>query len=232
MSSRRSNRQSGISTPAEPAGPTFTASGRQVRSRVGGAYGESMLSGAHIHDEDAAMSGGDAAPNTEAAPLSRTRTRGLVLAPHVKEKRKHIEGYNALDDMEDESDASTSGGEWDGEEDDEIEDNVVDDDEDDDADMSESGRSVDELEELVTQPSLMVSLRYHPKHSVSDAGSNGFTAPPVESTNMVNGTFGSIANGNRHPSSSCRPSPLREMSSVGNSQQHTASFQGVVPPSQ
>src|SRR3954452_23789577 len=43
-STRRSTRQSGLSTPAE-SGPTFTASGRQVRSRVGGAYGETILSG-------------------------------------------------------------------------------------------------------------------------------------------------------------------------------------------
>jgi hypothetical protein len=43
---RRSTRNvSGITSPGEPAGPTFTASGRQVRARTGGIYGESTLSG-------------------------------------------------------------------------------------------------------------------------------------------------------------------------------------------
>src|SRR5687768_3103961 len=42
---RRSTRNTGTHTPAEPAGPTVTLSGRQVKARQGGAYGESMLSG-------------------------------------------------------------------------------------------------------------------------------------------------------------------------------------------
>lgn len=53
---RRSTRNaSGITSPGEAAGPTITASGRQVRARAGGIYGESMLSGQrteHQADED------------------------------------------------------------------------------------------------------------------------------------------------------------------------------------
>ncbi|EED13016.1 conserved hypothetical protein [Talaromyces stipitatus ATCC 10500] len=53
---RRSTRNaSGITTPGEPAGPTITASGRQVRARTGGIYGESILSGlreAASHDDE------------------------------------------------------------------------------------------------------------------------------------------------------------------------------------
>jgi hypothetical protein len=45
-STRRSTRNTGTHTPAEPSGPTVTLSGRQVKSRLGGAYGESLLSGA------------------------------------------------------------------------------------------------------------------------------------------------------------------------------------------
>ena len=45
-STRRSTRNTGTHTPAEPSGPTVTLSGRQVKSRHGGAYGESLLSGA------------------------------------------------------------------------------------------------------------------------------------------------------------------------------------------
>jgi hypothetical protein len=45
--SRRSTRNTGTHTPAEGLAPTVTMSGRQVKSRHGGAYGESMLSGTH-----------------------------------------------------------------------------------------------------------------------------------------------------------------------------------------
>lgn len=43
---RRSFRNTGTNTPAEPAGPTITQSGRQVRAPQVGAYGESLLNGA------------------------------------------------------------------------------------------------------------------------------------------------------------------------------------------
>ncbi|KAL4890480.1 hypothetical protein BDV59DRAFT_184620 [Aspergillus ambiguus] len=43
---RRSTRNtSGVSTPTEAVGPRFTASGRQIRSRAGGLYGEALLAG-------------------------------------------------------------------------------------------------------------------------------------------------------------------------------------------
>jgi hypothetical protein len=44
---RRSTRNTGTHTPAEQSGPTITQSGRQVKSRQGGAYGESILSETH-----------------------------------------------------------------------------------------------------------------------------------------------------------------------------------------
>lgn len=50
---RRSTRNtSGVSTPTEPAGPRFTASGRQIRSRAGGLYGETLLSGQRDEEEE------------------------------------------------------------------------------------------------------------------------------------------------------------------------------------
>ncbi|KAI9924428.1 hypothetical protein MW887_007054 [Aspergillus wentii] len=49
---RRSTRNaSGVSTPGEPAGPKYTASGRQIRSRAGGLYGEALLLGQRGEDE-------------------------------------------------------------------------------------------------------------------------------------------------------------------------------------
>ncbi|CRG87102.1 hypothetical protein PISL3812_04117 [Talaromyces islandicus] len=84
---RRSARNaSGTTTPGEPLGPVFTASGRQVRARAGGLYGESMLSGQR--DEEDQDNGEGLQP----------RTRGQA------------NGYanNYVDGMSDESDAASS----------------------------------------------------------------------------------------------------------------------------
>jgi len=227
MSTRRSNRQSGISTPAELVGPTFTASGRQVKSRVGGVYGESRLSAGHNHEveAEAGTDSADAVHDTEEAAKTRTRLRGAAQLPRVQGGRKHIEGYNALDEMEDESDASMSGGEWDGGDDDEdVDDNIIDDEEDEDADMSESGESANEpVDGLASRPSLVVSLRF-PKKSAA-AGSrvdsepkdtamaNGFTNPSREAAPTVNGDK-PITNGGLQPTSDYKPSNLHHMSSA------------------
>jgi hypothetical protein len=168
LSTRRSNRQSGISTPAEPSGPTFTASGRQVRSRHGGAYGESILSGQADTAGQLSVSGMDGADDGDDELVAGGRPRRAAQQNGTKPKahsRKPIDGYNALDSMEDETDASSSGGEWDGEDDDEPDD-IVEDDEDEDVEMSdgEAKQSSDE-EESDTPRSLVVSLRYMKTHS-------------------------------------------------------------------
>ncbi|MCJ1266374.1 hypothetical protein MMC22_006258 [Lobaria immixta] len=174
-STRRSNRQSGLSTPAEPAGPTFTASGRQVRSRVGGAYGESVLSGQLETAEAPAINDANGGDVAEEEPVSRGRTRGSALRNRVTQKvrsRKHIEGYNALDEMEDESDASSSGGDWEGADEDEVDANISEDEDDEDADMSDDEASIaneDDVEEDRNKKSsdrpgsLVVALRYQKK---------------------------------------------------------------------
>jgi hypothetical protein len=105
-SNRRSTRNSGISTPGEISeGPTFTASGRQIRSRVGGAYGESVLSG---QGNDYATSG----TNGVEAGDSEGRPRRSALRQEVSGWTKgddHIETYNSVDEMDDEEDAASSG---------------------------------------------------------------------------------------------------------------------------
>lgn len=101
--------------------------------------------------------------------IFRGRTRGSAYRNGVKhsaQPRKHIEGYNALDEMEDESDASSSGADWDGADDDEIDDIIVDEEDEDDADMSDDEPSVANDDESPKKgfhyrpKSLMVSLRY------------------------------------------------------------------------
>lgn len=152
----------------EPAGPTFTASGRQVRSRVGGAYGESIPRGqqnaeASNVDENPAPGVGEG----ELAPIGRTRQSVLRNGANVKARPgTHIQGYNALDEMEEESDASSSGAEWDGGDDDDADDHVADEEDEEDADMSDDESSIADEEEAVntdiTPPrsSLVVALRY------------------------------------------------------------------------
>lgn len=103
-STRRSARNTGTHTPAEPAGPTITQSGRQVKSRQGGAYGESMLSGQGTNAE---------AGSDESEEVVSGRPRRAAAVNHSKngwpaKGGRHIEGYNDVDEMtsDEEGDAS------------------------------------------------------------------------------------------------------------------------------
>ena len=86
---------------------------------------------------------------------------------------KHIEGYNSLDEMEDESDATSSGNEWDGADEDEPDDQADDEDEEEgDIEMSDEERGSlgdDESDEEHRRRSrsLVVSLRYSKNTSSS-----------------------------------------------------------------
>ncbi|KAJ5099765.1 hypothetical protein N7532_006766 [Penicillium argentinense] len=133
--SRRSARNTTTVTPAEPSRPRFTASGRQIRSRAGGLYGASLLSGQRGDSEDE-----DDNPRPQ-------RNRTSV----------HPNGYSGYDadDLEDESDAASSGNEsgneWKVGDDDEH-----DNDGDDDGEVASGDESIVNGE----PPSLVVQLRY------------------------------------------------------------------------
>lgn len=136
LSVRRSTRNSGRENSAAPAGPTVTASGRQVRSRAAGMYGESLLSGqttegASPATGDYVRSDGSEEPQQpthgRSTRASNTQVNGWPKG------RKHIETYNSLDEMDDEDDATS----WDGGDEDEDEPEQMDlDDEDDSRDNS------------------------------------------------------------------------------------------------
>ena len=168
LSTRRSNRQSGISTPAESIGPTFTASGRQVRSRHGGTYGEATSSGKQVATQHSRTGGLDGAEDDEIEdedePVSRGRPRRAAQQNKVKAKSltaNHTKGYDSLGSMDDESDATSSGNEWDGGDEDEPDEHVDDEEEDEDIDMSDISGAEEEEEEVDdVQQSLVVSLRY------------------------------------------------------------------------
>jgi len=166
VSTRRSNRQSGISTPAESAGPTFTASGRQVRSRVGGAYGETMLSGQHEDDLQ------KAAENTEHVGDEDGQTvtygRGQRSAGRNARVRNHKRDLKSYDGTDEDSAAPTSVEEWeggDGDDDADVDDQMIDNADEEDLEMSDDEVSVADDEDQdqdneAKRSSLIVSLRY------------------------------------------------------------------------
>ena len=101
----------------------------------------------------------------EDGPVSRGRLRRAAQQNRVKAKplaREHAEEYNSLESMDDESDATSSGNEWDGGDGDEPDDHIDDDDEEDedeDVDMSENSVAEEEDDDDLPQ-ALVVSLRY------------------------------------------------------------------------
>lgn len=89
------------------------------------------------------------------------RPRRAAQQNRIKAKpfsRKQTEGYDSLESMGDESDATSSGNEWDGGDEDEPDDQIDDEEEDEDVDMSDDSRA--EEEEDDPRQSLVVSLRY------------------------------------------------------------------------
>ena len=129
-----------------------TASGRQVRARVGGLYGESLLSGQAL-DRDTPMTGeyerselSDEPGADGRATRSGARPRGT--SRNQAGKRKHIDTYNSLDDMDDEDEAESSVAEWDNPDgDDDAGDDLAEDEE----DFGESSDGEDEPKSLVVR---------------------------------------------------------------------------------
>lgn len=155
LGTRRSTRNSGRETPNAPAGPTVTASGRHVRARATGMYGESLVSGQTT--ERASPATGEyvrSDASEEPQPTHGRSTRAAAKGANGWPKgRKHIETYNSVDEMDDEDDATSSGGEWDGGDEDEDAEQM---DLNDDDDHSRDESSDDE----VVPKSLVVRFKY------------------------------------------------------------------------
>ncbi|KAH8821663.1 hypothetical protein F5884DRAFT_97304 [Xylogone sp. PMI_703] len=161
--SRRSTRNTRAHTPAEGlGGPTVTSSGRQVRSRNGGIYGESLLSGAVTP----AISTGD---GTSEEPEDKTeedqngRPRRNAALNHGsrgwgRKGRRDSEDYNSdMDDDEEDNDAS----EPDYGDDEDEEDRIAAESEDDDQDnLTDEAEVLDDLNDIVDddKKSLVVKL--------------------------------------------------------------------------
>jgi hypothetical protein len=162
--SRRSTRNSGVSTPAAQAGPTVTASGRHVKSRLGGMYGETMLvdQRKELENERVVISAAGCEKDQDESseqPQRSRRSRRPIRAP------RRID--DSSEDMKGQSDVGSSGNEWSGNEEEpdekdaeEFEADVVadDDDEEDDDEMSANDSEMDDVPP--EQDSLVVQLRY------------------------------------------------------------------------
>ncbi|CAK3836616.1 Hypothetical predicted protein [Lecanosticta acicola] len=174
-STRRSTRQqSARSTPFEP-GPTYTASGRQIKQPRQGEYGESLLSNNIMSTDELAPENGDESDpvrNGGRATRSGGARSGMDGASNPR-KRKHIDGYNSIDDMSDEDDADQSADEWDSDRNDHQDYNLP------DADDEDSGPSESEEDELdqETSGSLIVKLKMPSAFSAAKNGTPP-TSPP------------------------------------------------------
>lgn len=182
--SRRSTRNTGTHTPAEGLGPTVTLSGRQVRARQGGAYGESILSGTHTpafttggydgtSEEPEQSEGAGGRPRRAAA--TNASTKGWA-----SKGGAHIEGYNSVDEISDEDDASEQDYGDDEEEDDHVslesdkDDDDATDEEDDEMDAGEDEKKTLVVKLPVKTPTperkTIIKLRVSPsKESIKPA---------------------------------------------------------------
>ncbi|KGO66033.1 hypothetical protein PITC_052330 [Penicillium italicum] len=165
-SARRSTRNAApMETSTESRRPRFTASGRQIRSRAGGLYGEALLTGQRDGADDEEFD-----EDEEVSRPQRARTS------------THPNGYSGYDadDLEDASEvhssANESGNEWRGVEDD-LEHDFEDDNEEEEASADESTGN-EEPESLVVQ------LRYGKGDASSNPEVQIEKSPPAEDVDM------------------------------------------------
>ena len=168
--------QSGRATPLDQSGPLTTTSGRQVKSRLGGMYGENMLisqrngleneptpaSGDSVDGQGGAKSHG-MSPFEAGAPRRRGRPRKIFSAPETSDESSRGKGHHSS------SDEASGNQEWNGTDEEvegveEYEDYpATDEDEinmDANGNLAEKGHDAPEKE----QESLVVQLRYRKGH--------------------------------------------------------------------
>jgi len=167
-SSRRSTRNvASTEGPRESRRPRFTASGRQIRSRAGGLYGEALLYGQR--------DGADDEEFDEEEEVSRPQRTRTSIHPNG------YSGYNAedLDDASEvHSSANDSGNEWRGVEDD-LENDFEGNDEED-----EEETSAEESVENEEPASLVVQLRYGKGDASSNPEVQIDKPPPMKDVEM------------------------------------------------
>ena len=182
-----------------------------------------MLSGQADVTEQANLNGTNQTDGDDEEPFLRGNSRGAV--PRVKARAgKHIEGYNELDEMDDESDAPSSGNEWDsGAEEEADEPSEEEDGEDEDIAMSDDDEIIAKEEKSDVgddsrSQSLMVSLRYSKLRSspVSTNATNGTPGPEQDNAAVSHHQVDPV---------DLHQDPQNDMSPTG-SKEHIQSFSG------
>ncbi|KAJ5197326.1 hypothetical protein N7449_007805 [Penicillium cf. viridicatum] len=192
-SARRSTRNA-VPTEAstESRRPRFTASGRQIRSRAGGLYGEALLIGQRDGADDEEFDEDE----EEVSRPQRARTS------------THPNGYSGYDadDLEDASEvhssANESGNEWQG-----VEDDLEHDFE---GDNEEEEASADESTGNEEPESLVVQLRYGKGDASSNPEIEIEKSPPAEDVEMKDAGEAAAASSAKPP-----PTTLPHQSELG-----------------
>lgn len=181
---------SGRSTPFDDSRPVVTASGRQVKSRIGGQYGESMLTGQRrdLTDQSSANDDTDELIGPSGRPVRKSIPTKRALATRGR-YADGLESGSETDGDADEEEGPASADEWSGNED-----------EPDEESEPEAELSEDEDDELMADASpakMVVRLRYKKSPPVNgdDAPTNkAETHDPtplhqVQNTNDANGAM-------------------------------------------
>lgn len=155
---RRSTRNA---SPVE-SGPVVTASGRQVKSRVGGVYGESLSSDQRqVHDYNSGVGEPEGEDSEDEMPTTIPNgryQRAAKAKPNATKSPGRDEGDDGMDTDSDEK--PDDGDEWSGNEDEPDEDDESEGEMSDDDDLGQGAISDDEGD---AQKSLVVQLRYRPQ---------------------------------------------------------------------
>lgn len=213
---RRSTRNSGRESSAAPAGPTVTSSGRHVRSRATGMYGESLLSG-QTTDHASPATGdyvrSDASEEPE-QPAHGRATRAAGRGGAAPGSKRTFESYK--DEMSDEEEEDATSWNGDDEEEDEADDQMdVDDEDDEDLDASDDASDAEDLE----PQHLIVRLKIgkesfdalddnsHPPKTKTEDVAMQEAPQPASSIPVTNGPPSGMDAARQHPVLAPAPAP-------------------------
>lgn len=216
-----------------------------MKSRHGGAYGEYIPSISNGASEPPSNGGLDGAADEEVGLVSNARSQRATRESGVKANvrpGKHQGGSDSVESMDDESDVTSSGGEWQGgddhESDEPMENEDEDEDDDDDVERSDNDGGLEED----PRQSLVVSLRYLKNHSspfIRDAPgdvilSNDLSIPsnvPLTSEIQHHASNASFAVAVSQPPMAPTPADPRASSQIASQSATTTELQGQIPMS-
>lgn len=185
---------SGRSTPFDDGRPVITASGRQVKSRLGGMYGETMLTDQRREaerDQTGDSEDTDGLAGTHGRPIrSSVPTKRAAAA-----RGRYAEGLESESESEADQEAEPSGDEWSG--------NEEEPDEESEPDAEDTQESDDDLmaaDEDTTQESLVVKLAYrrppmqngHPNGTHGINGVSALKGTPLREVQNTSDAINSI----------------------------------------